>query len=119
MSTNAVSINKVAPRVYMQYSQYTYGTGYCGVGLENDERSMEWGRTTTSTTLIYELLIQPEPGFPPPPDNYTLYTRTNVVMSWTERGPLAIRTSHTYTITVLNGTVESSFVKTNWTFFTP
>jgi uncharacterized repeat protein (TIGR02543 family) len=116
MSTNGVRINKIAPSVYMRYSQGSF-PGYCGVHLESEERVMEWEGTTTFTTTIYELLLPPEPGFPPPPDNYTLYTRAYAVTSWTNKGPLAIRAGHTYTIIVFDDTVESSFVKSNWTFF--
>jgi hypothetical protein len=120
MSTNGVRINRLAPRVFMQYSAFNLSTGYCGVRLENGGGGyMEWGGTTTSTNLIYELLLSPAPGSPPPPDNYTVFTRTNAALSWINRGPLAIRVSHICTITVLTGTVESSFIKSNWTFFTP
>jgi uncharacterized repeat protein (TIGR02543 family) len=115
MSTNGVKINKVAPEVYMRYNQYFLG--YCGVRLENEKRAMEWGETTNSSTPIYELLTLPAPGFPPPPDNYTLYTRTYTGFPWTDRGQLAVRASHTYMISASGGTVDSSFVKSNWTFF--
>jgi hypothetical protein len=122
MSTNGVRINNVAPRVFVQYSQYaSFGNyGYCGVQLENGSGGYaEWGASTTSTAPSYELVLSPDES-PPPPDNYTLYTRTYSFTSWNDRGPLIIRASHTYMITAYLGTEpESSFVKTNWTFFTP
>jgi uncharacterized repeat protein (TIGR02543 family) len=118
-STNCVRINKVSPKVSMQYSTlYLYG--YCGVGLlYDDDTSLAWGATTSSTTRIYDLLVT-ETKAPPPPGNCILYTGTSEgIGTWVNRGPLTIRRGHTYMITVFpTGSVESSFDKSNWTFLT-
>jgi hypothetical protein len=117
MSTNGVRINKVNPKVYALYSQYL--SGEWGVRLAYGDGYMEWtGRAQPST--IYELVTSSRS--PPPPGNYTLYTGMSLLssslsLSWFNNGSLTIRASHEYKIKILDGGVERSFIKSNWTFF--
>jgi uncharacterized repeat protein (TIGR02543 family) len=113
VSTNGVRIDRADPKVCMCYTRYSYG--YCGVRLEKGGEYEEWAVTTNSSTKIHELLSPA--ASPPPPDIYTLYTSSLALPGWSNLGPLAIRAGHEYTICVKDNTVESSFAKSNWTFF--
>jgi uncharacterized repeat protein (TIGR02543 family) len=119
MSTNGVRINKVNPEVYMQYSSYL--NGYCVVGLVYNTNwdAYVWQGRTSIASPRGRLILQ-STGLPPPPDNYILITGSSEDEStWEIVGPLTIRRSHTYTISVYpNGSVTSSFDASNWTFFT-
>jgi hypothetical protein len=120
MSTNGVKINRVGPEIIARYSPTSGRYGYCVVALvyNTDGAYLGWTGTTSSfqprVSLSYE-------GSPIPLANYILLTgMSDDQNTWDIVGPLTIRASHTYTISVYPiGSVESSFVKSNWTFFTP
>jgi hypothetical protein len=113
MSINGVRIDYADPKVY----QCQPTSGYSGVRLQEGIFYTEWAPEYSSANVTYELRKQP-PLFP---GNYILFTSTSIgtPVSWINRGALAIRFGHTYTINPISGTTEGSFVKSNWTFFTP
>jgi uncharacterized repeat protein (TIGR02543 family) len=124
MSTNGVKIDKVNPRVYMQYSSSPLSYGYCAVLLAYDTDDPNtwyvWEGTTNSTIRSYTLLISGTGSLPPPAGDCVLVTGTSADMdTWVIRGPLTIRMSHFYTIMVSDGEVTSFFYGSNWTSFTP
>jgi uncharacterized repeat protein (TIGR02543 family) len=120
MSTNGARINMVTPKVYQRsYTSGSFGIALLIDGTTND--GYQWPPTQSAGGTTYQLLLSPELGSFPPPNNYILFTSTSTSTpaTWTNYGMLIIRASHTYTINPILGTTDRSFEKSNWTFFTP
>jgi hypothetical protein len=120
MSTNGVKINRVDPEVIARYSPISGTYGYCVVALVYNVEGAYLGWTGTTSSFQPRVRLSYE-GAAIPLANYVLFTgRSDNQDTWDIVGPLTIRASHTYTISVYpTGSVSSSFDTSNWTFFTP
>jgi len=115
MSNNGVHICMQDPMVYMDWSFSTLIIAFAGVRLQEESSIYytEWSVQPTYGNMRYELKPIVTPG------NYFLQT-ASISPSWTNRGFVKIRYSHTNVINVLSSSsFSSSFNKDTWDYFEP
>ena len=95
----------------------SYLSNYGGVRLYNVGSYMEWIQGSNPYNTIYELLPSILPG------NYPKLELAANSGIWNNNGPIELKASHTYTINIssngLNNSVDYSFDKANWNYYSP